>query len=92
MKATDAICGFKFFKQDVAESLLKESSDETGWFLIIEMLLRAERRKTRIIELPVTWIYEEHTKVDVKVVTVNYLKQIYILKMKMIKESSGGDE
>ncbi len=92
MKATDAICGFKFFKQDVAESLLKESSDETGWFLIIEMLLRAERRKTRIIELPVTWIYEEHTKVDVKAVTVNYLKQIYILKMKMIKESSGGDE
>lgn len=91
MNATDAICGFKFFKHDIAKRLLEECSNETGWFLIIEMLLRAEQEKVRIFELPVTWVYEKHTKVDVKAVTFNYLKQIYRLKMKMIRESKGND-
>ena len=36
MKATDAICGFKFFRRECIEELLSISSDERGWFLLIE--------------------------------------------------------
>ncbi len=79
MKASDAICGFKFFKKEVAEDLIKESSEEPGWFFLIEILLRAERKKCVIYELPVKWIYESHTKVRIWKVTLNYIIHIWRL-------------
>ena len=86
MKSTDAICGFKFFKKEVIEELLRESSNETGWFLLIEILLRAEKKKLEILELPVKWTYEKHKKVRTVNVTLNYLKQIFLLKKKLTQE------
>jgi glycosyltransferase involved in cell wall biosynthesis len=80
MKATDAICGFKFFRKNCIEELLKSASDENGWFLLIEILLRAEKSGKKIYEVPVTWVYEEHTKVKIWKVTKNYLAQMYKLK------------
>ncbi len=76
MRATDAICGFKFFRKECIEELLAQASDENGWFLLIEVLLRAERAGKHIAELPVTWVYEEHTKVKIWKVTKNYIRQI----------------
>ncbi len=86
MKASDAICGFKFFKKEAVEELLKESGGEAGWFLLIEVLLRAEKKGMQILELPVKWVYEEHTKVNIKKVTMNYLKQIIRLKKQFMEE------
>lgn len=86
MKASDAICGFKFFKKDAIEELLRESGSEAGWFLIIEALLRAEKKGMQILELPVKWVYEEHTTVNVKKVATNYLKQIIRLKKQLMEE------
>ena len=89
MKATDAICGFKFFRKEVIERLLKESGDENGWFLLIEVLLRAERSGCNIRELPVTWVFEEHSKVRVVKVTFGYLKQMVRLAKKLYWEERG---
>ncbi|MFQ7839814.1 MAG: glycosyltransferase [Enterocloster bolteae] len=86
MKSSDAICGFKFFKKNIAEMLVDESSDEPGWFGIIEMIIRAERKGIVIKELPVRWVYEKHTKVKILKVTLNYLKQIIRLKKIFAKE------
>lgn len=83
MKASDAICGFKFFRKSAIEELLSESSQEPGWFLMIEVLLRAERKNMHILELPVVWIYEKHTKVHIFKVTVNYIRQIIRLKKEL---------
>ena len=43
MKATDAVCGFTFLRKEAAEQLVRESSQDNGWFYTIEFLLRAER-------------------------------------------------
>lgn len=86
MKASDAICGFKFFRKEAVDELLKESGGEEGWFLLIEVLLRAEKKGMQILELPVKWIYEEHTKVNIKKVIINYLKQIIKLKKQFAEE------
>ena len=83
IKASDAICGFKFFRKSAIEELLSESSQEPGWFLMIEVLLRAERKNMHILELPVVWIYEKHTKVHIFKVTVNYIRQIIRLKKEL---------
>lgn len=83
MQASDAICGFKFFKKEIVEELLSEASDEPGWFLMIEVLLRAEKKGMHILELPITWTYEEHTKVKMAQVTLNYIRQIIKLKKEL---------
>ncbi len=76
MKATDSICGFKFFRKEIAEKLVANSSDEKGWFYIIELLLRAEKRKIKIVELPVIWKDDYNTKVKIFKLIKNYLTQI----------------
>lgn len=80
MKATDAICGFKFFKKETAEQLIADSSqNENGWFFIIEMLLRAERTGVKIHELPVEWRDDSQTKVQFIATIKNYTKNIWRL-------------
>lgn len=77
MKASDAICGFKFFRKDVAEQLVSQSGDEeNGWFYIIEMLLAAERGGVNIKELPVIWKDDGNSSVDVVPMIKEYLTQI----------------
>lgn len=88
MKSSDSICGFKFFRKDVIERLFDESSkNENGWFLIIEVLLRAEKAGYNIYELPVVWVYNEKTKVNIFKVTINYLKGIIRLKRQLKRDA-----
>ena len=76
MKATDSICGFKFFKHHVAKDLIALSSDEKGWFFIIELLLRAERLSYNVVELPVRWEDDHNSTVHYFKLITNYLIQI----------------
>lgn len=81
MKASDAICGFKFFRKDVVEALIaKADASENGWFYIIELLLRAERDGYVVHELPVHWEDDYNSKVQVWKVISNYCKQIMRLR------------
>ena len=82
MKATDSICGFKFFRKQTAEWLVSQAKDgENGWFYIIELLLRAERAGLNIYELPVRWQDDvEHSTVKVWNLILNYCRQILRLR------------
>lgn len=86
MKASDSICGFKFFRKDFVEELISESGDEPGWFYIIELLLRGERKPARIYELPVHWADDYDSKVDYIKVIKNYLSNIRRLRRQFRKE------
>lgn len=84
MKATDAICGFKFFKRDVAKQLIEESGEENGWFFMIELLIRAEREGKRIVEIPVIWDYDAvHSKVRIWKVAKEYVYGAFNLKKRL---------
>ena len=76
LKASDAICGFKFFKRETVTSLCDEATDEDGWFYIIELLLRAERRQCHILEIPVKWEDEHQTRVHFFKLVGNYIRHI----------------
>lgn len=90
LKATDSICGFKFFRKESAERLIHEAGeDENGWFYIIELLLRAERNNMKIVELPVHWEDDYNTTVKVFALIKNYCIQIIRLRKKFINESRG---
>lgn len=86
MKATDAVCGFTFLRKEAAERLVRESSNDNGWFYTIEFLLRAERDGMVIYDMPVEWQEDYNTTVKIWKTIKNYLVQIYRLKRTFRKE------
>lgn len=83
MKASDALCGFTFLRKESALELVRECSDDHGWFYTVEFLLRAERKNMKIIDLPVEWTEDYDTTVKVWKTIKNYIKQMYRLKFKL---------
>jgi glycosyltransferase involved in cell wall biosynthesis len=61
-KFSDAACGFKAIRQDVARALAPIIQDDT-WFFDAEMLLLAEHFKMQIFEVPVEWEEDPDSKV-----------------------------
>ncbi|MFJ9535656.1 glycosyltransferase [Streptomyces sp. NPDC101225] len=61
---TDAQCGFKAVRRDVAERLLPLVQD-SGWFFDTELLVIAERAGLRIHEVPVDWVDDPDSRVDI---------------------------
>ncbi len=60
---SDAQCGFKALRADVARLLVPLVEDD-GWFFDTELLLLAERNGMRIHEVPVDWIEDLDSRVD----------------------------
>ena len=60
---TDAQCGFKAIRADVARELLPMVQDDT-WFFDTELLVLAERAGLRIHEVPVDWYDDPDSRVD----------------------------
>jgi glycosyltransferase involved in cell wall biosynthesis len=61
---SDAQCGFKAVRADVARNLLPLVQD-TGWFFDTELLVIAERAGLRIHEVPVDWVDDPDSRVDI---------------------------
>src|SRR6201991_2682499 len=61
---SDAQCGFKAVRADVARRLLPLVED-SGWFFDTELLVLAERIGLRIHEVPVDWVDDPDSRVDI---------------------------
>jgi len=61
---TDAQCGFKAVRAAVVPELLAAVRDES-WFFDTELLIAAQRRGMRIHEVPVDWIEDPDSRVDI---------------------------
>ena len=61
---SDAQCGFKAIRREQAQALLPLTQD-TGWFFDTELLVLAERAGLRIHEVPVDWIDDLDSRVDI---------------------------
>ncbi|WP_250001494.1 bifunctional glycosyltransferase family 2/GtrA family protein [Actinoplanes sp. M2I2] len=72
---SDAQCGFKAIRSDVAARLLPIVED-TGWFFDTEMLVLAERAGLRIHEVPVDWVDDPDSRVDIVPTAVADLRGI----------------
>ncbi|PWI41091.1 bifunctional glycosyltransferase family 2/GtrA family protein [Streptomyces sp. ICBB 8177] len=73
---SDAQCGFKAIRSDVARRLLPLVED-TGWFFDTEMLVLAERASLRIHEVPVDWVDDPHSSVDIVRTATEDLKGVW---------------
>jgi putative flippase GtrA len=74
-KFSDAQCGFKAIRADVAHRLLPHVAD-TGWFFDTELLVLAERSGLRIHEVPVDWVDDPDSRVDIVATATADLKGV----------------
>jgi glycosyltransferase involved in cell wall biosynthesis len=61
---SDAQCGFKAIRADVARRLLPLVEDD-AWFFDTELLVLAERAGLRIHEVPVDWVDDPDSRVEI---------------------------
>ncbi|MBV9203956.1 MAG: bifunctional glycosyltransferase family 2/GtrA family protein [Actinobacteria bacterium] len=70
---SDAQCGFKAIRREQARALLPLTQD-TGWFFDTELLVLAERAGLRIHEVPVDWIDDADSRVDIVATALSDLR------------------
>lgn len=61
---SDAQCGFKAIRSDVARRVLP-FVENNNWFFDTELLLLAERNGLRVHEVPVDWVDDPDSRVDI---------------------------
>ncbi|MEN3280415.1 MAG: hypothetical protein V7607_1555 [Solirubrobacteraceae bacterium] len=77
---SDAQCGFKAVRGDVAAELLRDVRDDS-WFFDTELLVLAQRRGLRIHEVPVDWVDDPDSRVDIARTAIDDLRGVARLAM-----------
>jgi glycosyltransferase involved in cell wall biosynthesis len=73
---SDAQCGFKAIRRDRAADLLPRIED-SAWFFDTELLILAQRAGLRIHEVPVDWIEDPDSRVNVCATALADLRGIW---------------
>ena len=74
----DAQCGFKAVRSDAARELLPLVEDQ-AWFFDTELLVLAERADLRILEVPVDWIDDPDSRVNIRSTALADLRGVWRL-------------
>lgn len=88
---SDAQCGFKAVRTDVARHLLPLVED-TNWFFDTELLVLAQRAGLRIHEVPVDWTDDPGTTVDIVATATEDLRGIWRLARALASGRLGLDQ
>jgi glycosyltransferase involved in cell wall biosynthesis len=76
---TDAQCGFKAVRADVARQLLPRVEDNT-WFFDTELLVLAQRAGMRLHEVPVDWTDDPDSRVKIVKTALDDLRGVLRLR------------
>jgi putative flippase GtrA len=82
---SDAQCGFKAMRADVARALVPLVEDN-GWFFDTELLSLAEHNGLRIHEVPVDWVDDPDSRVQLRSTIAGDLQGV----LRMLRRFAGG--
>jgi glycosyltransferase involved in cell wall biosynthesis len=82
---SDAQCGFKAIRADVARALLPGVHDE-DWFFDTELLVLAQRHHLRIHEVAVDWVEDPDSRVDIVATAVADLRGVVRLRGRSVPD------
>jgi putative flippase GtrA len=85
---SDAQCGFKAGRTEVVRALLPAVEDN-AWFFDTELLLLAERNGLRIHEVPVDWVDDPDSRVDIGQTIRDDLRGMLRVARKSLSDSIG---
>lgn len=86
VRFSDAQCGFKAIRADVAQRLLPHVEDN-GWFFDTELLIIAERSGLRIHEIPVDWVDDPDSRVDIRQTAFDDIRGMVRVASSLVKGS-----
>ena len=86
VRFSDAQCGFKAIRADVARRLLPHVEDN-GWFFDTELLIIAERSGLRIHEIPVDWVDDPDSRVDIRQTAIDDVRGLIRVAGSLVKGS-----
>jgi glycosyltransferase involved in cell wall biosynthesis len=78
IRVKDAQCGFKAMRADVARKLVPGVQNRS-WFFDTELLVQAERAGLRVHELPVDWVEDADSRVDLVATSLENLQGVWRL-------------
>src|SRR5205807_944403 len=78
-KFSDAQCGFKAITKAAADRLLPKVEDN-AWFFDTELLVLAQRDGLRIHEVPVDWVDDPDSRVEIVRTAIDDLKGVARLR------------
>jgi putative flippase GtrA len=81
---SDAQCGFKAMRTECARALLPHVRD-TAWFFDTELLVLAERSGLRIAEIPVDWVDDPDSRVDIVATAIADLRGVGRLARALVR-------
>lgn len=84
-KYSDYQCGFKAVNKKIVRELLPKIKDNE-WFFDTELIVKADKYGYRLKEIPVKWIEDKGSTVNIKKTVINYIKNIFRLR----REFKGG--
>lgn len=84
-KISDGMCGFKFFRSDIAKELIKTGIETNGWIFSTEMLAKASWKKINIKEIAVKWEDDGSSKVKIISLSKEYFKHLIKLNQEKNK-------
>jgi putative flippase GtrA len=85
---SDAQCGFKAARTEAACQLLPLVEDD-GWFFDTELLVLAEHHGMRIHEVPVDWVDDPDSRVDVVATATADLRGVWRLARRLRHDEPG---
>jgi putative flippase GtrA len=87
---SDAQCGFKALRADVARELLPLVQDDE-WFFDTELLITAERLGMRITEVAVDWVDDPDSRVQIVDTAIRDLRGVWRMSHGVARRLSDGD-
>ena len=80
-KFSDAQCGFKAITRKAADELLPKIEDN-GWFFDTELLVIGEKLGYRIFDLPVSWVEDLDSRVNIASTAIDDIKGLIRVRRK----------
>jgi len=88
---TDATCGFKFIRRELYHQLAARFPFSDDWFFVVELAVRAERAGGRILDMPVAWTDQPHSKSSARLINLSLLYLAGISQLRReIEPRTGG--
>ena len=81
VKISDTQCGFKVFQSNYIKKIFKKIKMK-GYVYDVEVSLALKKRGIQIVELPLTWIHKEGSKVNLISDSVRFFFDLIILKIR----------
>jgi glycosyltransferase involved in cell wall biosynthesis len=88
---SDTQCGFKMYRREVARELYSELVTD-GFMFDVEIILRALRKRYRILEFPVLWSNDEDTRYDPIKGTLRNFRELARIRWALATEKPSASE